>query len=975
MKEKFKKISVFISLFIICFSIILYGNLNVLATEDETPLVKTIFNERNGLPTGEANDILQTSDGYIWIGSYGGLIRYDGTEFRNYSAEGILQSSSVRSIFEDSMQRLWIGTNDAGIFIMEDGVITKPEGQPEDFFLCVRGFAEAPDGTIYAASTTGICEIKDGVMNIYTCDEVAGKSFYSLGVDCYERLWAVNNDGGCVVMQAGEVINVIKATDFFQNKEESIYSVAGCTDGSIYIGGSHNSIVRLQFIGTGFSTSDIETTKYKPDILYIVNNLREVAPGIIAASGSQNVAFLDTNGNVIREVEAVDVNNSFVDYMGNIWLASGSQGVVRYAEGCFGAYAPDIFSDLSLNAVAVSDGRVYAGLNYGIIVADGNSSSSNRALSKVFDQFEGIRIRDIIADKNGDIWIASYSDMPVVCFHPDTYEMDIYSIEDGLANNKARVLCELNDGSIAVGTQNGISIIANGKVRESYTDLEQPSILCILELEDGTLLLGSDGNGIYEIKDGNIKNYSFSDGLSEGVVLRILQDKENSFFVSAGSSLYYMEDGSFEKLTTLKKEAGSIFDMYITNGRLWLLQNSGILEVDKENLLSGGDGTPVTYGFNYGMTGSLNANTRHCFSDGELYLATRNGISIFTFKVPENVLPMGIINNVVVDNVTYDHPTDLKVKGDTNRITINYAAFAYDNMSDFKVAYKLEGFDDEEHMVTDSGNSISYTNLPGGEYEFKLRFFIPGSNESKVYSFHITKEKRLIEHTWFVVGMIIIGMALIIGIITLIYKVKLNVARKRQQKYHDILVQSLLTFAGTIDAKDAYTNDHSTHVAEYSRELAKRMGLSNEEQEHIYYVALLHDIGKIGIPDYILNKPDKLTDEEYEVIKTHPQIGADILKNFTSLKGIADGAHYHHERYDGTGYCEGLKGEDIPLVARIIAVADAYDAMSSERCYRKPRANDYIENELRNAAGTQLDPNIVPYMLEIIAEKVENEKK
>lgn len=974
MKPKFRRFNVFISLIIICFIIISYGSFNVLATDDEAPLVKTVFNERNGLPTGEANDILQTSDGYIWIGSYGGLIRYDGTEFRNYSAEGILPSSSVRSIFEDSKQRLWIGTNDAGVFIMENGEVVKPEGQPADTFLCVRAFAEAPDGTIYAASTTGVCEIKDGVMNIYTCDNVAGESFYSLGVDCYGRLWAVNNDGDCVIMQNGEVLNVINAKEIFRNKDETIYSVTGCADGSIYIGSSHNSIVRLEFLGTDFSESDMEITLYEPDILYIVNNLREVEAGIIAASGSQNVAFLDSDGNVIREVEAIDVNNAIVDYMGNIWLASGSQGVVRYAEGCFGAYAPDTFSDLSLNAVAVSDGKVYAGLNYGIIVTD-STSGNNSALSKVFEQFEGIRIRDIIADKNGDIWIASYSDMPVVCFHPDTYKMDIYSVEDGLANNKARILCELKDGSIAVGTQNGISIIADGTVKESYTDFEQPSILCILELEDGTLLLGSDGNGIYELKDGAIKTHSFSDGLSEGVVLRILQDTENSFFVSAGSSLYYMRDGSFEKLTALKKEAGSIFDMYMMNGKLWLLQNSGILEIDKENLLSGGDGSPVTYGFDYGMTGSLNANTRHCLLDGMLYLATRNGISVFSFQVPENVLPMGIINNVVVDNVTYDHPTDLTVKGDTNRITINYAAFAYDNMSDFKVAYKLEGFDEEEHMIADSGNSISYTNLPGGEYEFKLRFFVPGSDESKVYSFHITKEKRLIEHTWFVVGMMIIGMALIIGILTLIYRLKLNTARKRQKQYHEILVQSLLTFAGTIDAKDAYTNDHSTHVAEYSRELAKRMGLSEEEQEHIYYVALLHDIGKIGIPDDILNKPGKLTDEEYAVIKTHPQIGADILKNFTSLKGIADGAHYHHERYDGTGYCEGLAGEDIPLVARIIAVADTYDAMSSKRCYRKSLSTEFIKNELKSVAGTQLDPDIVPYMLDIIAEKAENENK
>ncbi len=157
-------------------------------------------------------------------------------------------------------------------------------------------------------------------------------------------------------------------------------------------------------------------------------------------------------------------------------------------------------------------------------------------------------------------------------------------------------------------------------------------------------------------------------------------------------------------------------------------------------------------------------------------------------------------------------------------------------------------------------------------------------------------------------------------------------------------------------------------MAKYSRELAKRMGLSPEEQEHIYYVALLHDIGKIGVPDHILNKPGKLDPEEREVIQTHPKIGADILKNFTALNGISEGAKFHHERYDGKGYCEGRAGEDIPLVARIIGVADTYDAMSSERCYRKPLSSETIISELEKGRGGQFDPSIVPHMLDMIAD-------
>ena len=189
---------------------------------------------------------------------------------------------------------------------------------------------------------------------------------------------------------------------------------------------------------------------------------------------------------------------------------------------------------------------------------------------------------------------------------------------------------------------------------------------------------------------------------------------------------------------------------------------------------------------------------------------------------------------------------------------------------------------------------------------------------------------------------------------------------QRQKEYQQIVDQSLQTFAKTIDAKDRYTNGHSIRVAWYSREIARRMGFSPEEQERIYYVALLHDIGKIGIPDQILNKEGRLTEEESKIVRTHPALGGDILKNFTALEGISEGARYHHERYDGKGYCTGKAGKDIPQVARIIGVADSYDAMASDRCYRKAMSQEVIARELRKGSGTQFDPEVVPVMLEMM---------
>ncbi len=179
------------------------------------------------------------------------------------------------------------------------------------------------------------------------------------------------------------------------------------------------------------------------------------------------------------------------------------------------------------------------------------------------------------------------------------------------------------------------------------------------------------------------------------------------------------------------------------------------------------------------------------------------------------------------------------------------------------------------------------------------------------------------------------------------------------------------TLADAIDAKDAYTKGHSGRVAEYSKEIARRAGFPIAYQEEIYMMGLLHDVGKIGVPDAVINKPGKLTDEEFEKIKTHPGRGAKILENIEEMPQLAIGARWHHERFDGREYPDGLAGLDIPEEARIIAVADAYDAMTSNRSYRGLIPQDEVIQELEKGSGTQFDPQFAAIMFEIIKEDVD----
>lgn len=210
----------------------------------------------------------------------------------------------------------------------------------------------------------------------------------------------------------------------------------------------------------------------------------------------------------------------------------------------------------------------------------------------------------------------------------------------------------------------------------------------------------------------------------------------------------------------------------------------------------------------------------------------------------------------------------------------------------------------------------------------------------------------------------------LIELVTLQNQLYSEVEQKTREN-KDLFLQVVSSLAAAIDTKDEYTKGHSSRVAEYARMIAKRSGFPDARQDEIYMLGLLHDVGKIGIPVGLLNKPGTLTDEEFAQIRKHSAMGASILKNIENNPKFEQCAMYHHERYDGSGYPSGLKGTEIPEEARIIAVADAYDAMSSDRSYRSHLTQDEIKNELELGMGTQFDPKFAGVMLAIVEEDTE----
>ena len=313
-----------------------------------------------------------------------------------------------------------------------------------------------------------------------------------------------------------------------------------------------------------------------------------------------------------------------------------------------------------------------------------------------------------------------------------------------------------------------------------------------------------------------------------------------------------------------------------------------------------------------------------------------------------------------------------KIPRGSSRVEILPEIINY-SIQDPYVGYKLEGLDTEWTIVPQNSlGSVVYNNIPTGDFVFHLAVF-DNSQENILAErlYPLSKDKEMYDNSWFIFYILTIPMFTVFWITWLLVKrheLKVEAELAQANKLVEMGKQTVIAIARTVDAKDARTSEHSKRVALYSRLIAESCGLDKKECDEIEWSAQMHDIGKIAIPDNILNKDSRLTDEEYAKMKTHTTEGAKILSDFTLLDHVIEGAEFHHERYDGRGYPKGLAGEDIPMYARIIGVADAFDAMTANRVYRKQMDFSYVLGELEKGRGTQFDPQYVDKLLQLIHE-------
>ena len=940
-----------------------------------------VYNNPNGLPTSEANAIAETSEGFIWIGSYAGLIRYDGNTFERIdSTTGI---ASVRSLYVDSGDRLWIGTNDSGLFLMTKGELyhwDKAEGLKSS---SVRTITEDAEGNICAGSTAGIAVIdKELKLSDLSDERIVSQTIRELRRGADGLVYGLTSAGDLFTLKGGEVKSFLSHGD---SDEQVIMSLLPDVEhpGFVYVGTDQGRI-RYGTPEDGFGNAkDIDLSP-----LSDVESM-ECIDGAIWICSGDGIGNVDEKGFHLLENMPMDnsVGHVMTDYEGNLWFTSTRQGVMKIVPNQF----TDVFEQCGLasevvNSTCMVGTQLFIGTDAGLIVTENGKKVESLPLTKavtasgkelettdLLEYLANVRIRSVIRDSMGRAWISTWRKQGLIRY--DNGEILAFTPEDGLFSDRIRTVSECEDGRILVANTDGVNIIDGDRVVGGYGEddgIAVTEILTLAEGFNGDIILGSDGGGIYVTGPEGTRLIGKEEGLNSDVILRIKRGlSRDVFWIITSNSIAYMTPDY--KITTVQKfPYPNNFDLYENSkGDVWVLASNGIYVTSAEELIANESVEPVFYGIPNGLPYIATANSfSELTAEGDLYIASSSGVvKVNIEKSFENIDNMKVAVPYVDADGTRIYPDEagtFVIPSDTRKLTVSSFVFNY-SPTNPQVSYRLEGFDSAATTVDRSELvPVDYTNLRGGDYRFVMQLKDSMGRGNREISVVIRKEKAFHEQIWFIV----LAAAAVIALIALgVWGYTRKKTRALEKKNHETMTfvrEITHAFAKVVDMKDTYTNGHSSRVAKYTAMLARELGYDEDTVEKYYRIALLHDVGKIGVPPEVLNKPGKLTDEEFETIKSHASKGYDALKEISIMPELAVGAQAHHERPDGKGYPNHLKGDEIPRVAQIIAVADCFDAMYSNRPYRNRMNFDKAVSIIQEVSGTQLTSDVVDAFMRLV---------
>lgn len=929
-----------------------------------------LYDSQNGTAPSEANAIVQTSDGFIWVGCHRGLARYDGNDFVwvEYS-KGI---TSVASLFVDTSGRLWVGTNDNGAALYDNGEYVFFDSDTGLKSCSVKAISQDGSGNILLGTTQGIAYI-DGNMQVKKIeDSRIGDTYISkLERDGEGNVYGVSLNGDVFVIRNLAVEKYLSKKQIGSELITSICPTEKET-GEVYLGTEDAGILRMNLLSEQTDIRHISTF-----FGATVNKMFVMSDDSVIVCGDSGMGYINRYGTFVRVSELPmqnSIDDMMEDYEGNFWFVSSRQGVMKLAKSRFKNISLQAgLEPIVVNTTCRYNDFIYIGSDSGLFIVNDWNRKMYNELTRLLS---GVKVRCIKEDTRGNLWLCTNGRLGLICFRPDgTYEC--FGEGEGLTSSHIHTILELSEGSMAVATSDGVYILREGAVVKNYGRNEgigNTEILCLTEGEDGILYAGSDGGGIFSIdlKQEIVTNISREDGLTSDVIVQIKKDmKYGGYWVITGNSIAYMAGGGFRTLHSFPYTNN--FDIFCDKlGRAWILSGTGIYCVELDKLYEDNVTNYEFYDTSLGLPWNITANSRNCLEeDGTLYLSGTSGVSSLNINETggEGAKARLAVPYVSLDNeIVYIHDGDsIEIPKDCKRVTIYGYVLNY-SLYNPTVSYYLEGFNEKPQITNKAAMSpISYTNLKGKDYIFHLSA-LDGNTGETVNQIEVRfhKVKKIYENPGLIAIFLVFVVLAILALVWFYTQKKTEVLLKKQVDNKLFETQMIRAFGKAIDVKDKYTNGHSARVAKYSQMIATQLGCSWEQIEHVHNIALLHDIGKIFIPDHILNKPEPLTDEEFEIMKQHTTYGSDILKEIKIFPDMALGAEYHHERLDGNGYPNGTEGKDIPFSVRIVAVADSFDAMNSDRPYRDRMKMEDIVSELEKAAGTQLDASVVKALLELI---------
>jgi len=751
----------------------------------------TIWTTKQGLPSDSINDIIQDETGYIWIGSFNGLIRFDGITFVNFSKfeKNGFESNSITSLAEAPDGSIWIGTNGEGVSRFRNNRFTLLNNRAL-MNKVIRVLSVDGDGNLWIGTGNGLF-LADKAGNISTAlnGRFRDRNIETVYHDPDGGTWVAPASGGITVFSAGKE-NPIPILKSFQNTV--ITAVLKDNRNNIWIGTKNQSLHRIK---NGVLSKPNNRIRFPAAT---ITSLRQGAQGCIWISTDSGLfryyenhfsSYTEKDGLSDNQVSAV-----MEDKEGSIWIATTRGGINKLSDGKFVSVTTiqGLIHDKVNSVLQTGENTFWIGTDGGLSIwAEGKFVHS-----RITRYLQGERVRHINKDSSGRIWISTYSDYGMVIYSEG--RITNFSNRDGLSSNRCRVSIEDQDKNIWIGTTNGLNMLDRNhqiKVFSKKDGLSDNYILSLYEDSDHRLWITTNGGGISVLNRGRFSAYRVRDGLPSNIVFRVLQDDDHIYWITTAKGLSRYDGKVFFNYTKANGVPDNALFCILDDSmsKIWLTSEQGIYIIDKEKLneiAREGSGSTQTTLYN-DLDGLLDSPTPVSWAaasdDGRNLFPTLKGVAtIDTLNIPINEKPPPLLIEMIsVDDKNFSPAQFKQLSPNYKRLTFSYTALSYVIPHKVQYQYKLEGFDDGWSGLT-TRREVSYTTLPPGEYAFKVKAVNnDGVWNSGNVQIPFSQKPFFYQTLWFYLFTIIS----MIGIIALILGLRIRTLRKRSEELEKVVAE------------------------------------------------------------------------------------------------------------------------------------------------------------------------------------------